>query len=511
MVERKVYYKIQELKSMGYSDRRAARELDVDRETIKKYRAMDEETYIKYTLDSKNRGKMLDPYRDKIETMITEHPDIPASVIYDQLLEADTLFEASKRTVRMFVADLRTELGLPTQKMIRQFCEVEELPPGFQAQVDMGEQLMRDAYGSKVRVYIFAMVMSHSRQKFVFFQLKPFNGNDFVIAHGLAFSFFGGRTTEIVYDQDRVLAVSENAGNVIFTETFESYKNYAGFSVRLCRGYDPQSKGKIEAVIKFVKNNFLKYRTFIGINELNSGGLKWLDRTANGQKHETTKLIPAHVFADEAKKLKHVPTVSSPIVPSKAIVRPSNVVHYSQNRYQVPRGTYRPGRKAWIDVEGNKIVFTDTETGELLAEHTVAVNVVGKLIPLKTGLDRNRGTKNDEIKAKVLTAFECCPVAADYVEHILKKFPRYNKEQLGIIRKLQEQYSEAELTHAVGYCVDRELYSADEFRATLIYFRNEEPKTHAPSFDLPVKYSSVTAQTRPLSDYCRILEGRQSQ
>jgi len=47
MVERKMYYKIQELKSMGYSDRRVSRELDIDRETVKKYRTMDEEAYIK--------------------------------------------------------------------------------------------------------------------------------------------------------------------------------------------------------------------------------------------------------------------------------------------------------------------------------------------------------------------------------------------------------------------------------------------------------------------------------
>ena len=509
MVERKVYYKIHELKSMGYSDRRAARELDIDRETVRKYHAMDEEAYIQYTLETKTRGKMLDGYREKIEAMLREHTDIPASVVFDQLLETEPAFEPSKRSVRLFVANLRVELGLPTQKMIRQFCEVEELPQGFQAQVDMGEQTMKDPYGAYVKVYIFAMVMSHSRHKFVFFQLKPFNGNEFVMAHDKAFRFFGGRTTEIVYDQDRVLAVSENAGNVIFTEAFEAYKNYAGFSVRLCRGYDPQSKGKIEAVIKFVKNNFLKYRTFFGINELNSAGLKWLDRTANGQKHETTKLIPAHVFAEESKKLKPVPTISAPVVPSQAAVRPSNVIHYKQNRYRVPRGTYQPGRKAWIEVVGDKITFTDTETGELLAEHIVAVNVVGKLIPLKTGLDRNRGTKNDEVKAKVLAKFECCPVAADYVEHILEKFPRYNKEQLGIIRKLQEQYSEAELSRAVEYCVERELYSADEFRATLLYFRSEEPPVYSDAVPLPTKYSTVTAQTRPLSDYCRVLEGGQ--
>lgn len=507
MVEGKMYYKIQELKSLGYSDRRAARELGIDRTTVKKYCNMSEDDFVQYKRESKKRDKMLDAYRASIETALRVHPDIPASVVYDHLLEAEPSFAPSKRSVRLYVSNLREELGLPTQKAIRQFCEVEELPPGFQAQVDLGEQSMRDPYGKYIKVYIFAMVMSHSRQKFVCFQLNPFKAEDFVMAHDLAFRFFGGRTTEIVYDQDRVMTVSENGGNVLYTETFEAYKNYAGFSVRLCRGYDPQSKGKIEAVVKYVKHHFLKYRTFFGISELNSAGLAWLDRAANGQKHETTKLVPAIVFTEEVKHLKDVPTLSAPVPPSEAIIRPTNVVHYKQNRYGVPRGTYQPGRKARIEVIGDKISFTDKETGELLAEHTIAINAVGKLVPLKSGPDRNRGTRNDEVKERILEGFKGCSAAADYVGRILEKFPRYNKEQLSMIRSLQKQYTESELEAAVGYCMERDLYSADEFRATLIYFRGEETISKYGSIKLPEKYSAVHAQIRPLSDYSRIVEG----
>lgn len=118
--------------------------------------------------------------------------------------------------------------------------------------MDLGQEITKDAYGKKVKVYIFAMVMSASRQKYIHFQLTPFTSQTFVEAHDKAFNYFGGRTTEIVYDQDRVMVVSENSGDIIFTEKFESYRNYAGFSVHLCRGYDPESKGKIEAVIKYI-------------------------------------------------------------------------------------------------------------------------------------------------------------------------------------------------------------------------------------------------------------------
>jgi len=167
-----------------------------------------------------------------------------------------------------------------------------------------------------------------------------FNARELVSADDLAFRYFGGRTTEIVYDQDRVMAVSENAGDLILTEVFAAYSQYAGFSVHLCRGHNPQSKGKIEAVIKYVKNNFLTCREYPGVSRLNSDGLSWLERTANEKKHETTKMVPNRVFLEESKHLRPVPTLSEPVPPQTAIIRPTNVIHYRQNRYSVPTGRF---------------------------------------------------------------------------------------------------------------------------------------------------------------------------
>ncbi len=65
----------------------------------------------------------------------------------------------------------------------------------------MGQKVMTDPFGSKIKIYIFAMVMSMSRKKFVYFQDHPFSASEFVEAHDLAFKYYGGRTQEIVYDQ----------------------------------------------------------------------------------------------------------------------------------------------------------------------------------------------------------------------------------------------------------------------------------------------------------------------
>ena len=43
-----------------------------------------------------------------------------------------------------------------------------------------------------------------------------------------AFTFYGGRPLELVYDQDRILTVSENHGDIIYTEGFSKRKRQIG-------------------------------------------------------------------------------------------------------------------------------------------------------------------------------------------------------------------------------------------------------------------------------------------
>ena len=60
MISSRMYYKIQELKTLRYSERRTARELGIDRATAKKYGAMDEEDYLQYKEESREPGRVLE-------------------------------------------------------------------------------------------------------------------------------------------------------------------------------------------------------------------------------------------------------------------------------------------------------------------------------------------------------------------------------------------------------------------------------------------------------------------
>jgi hypothetical protein len=380
--------------------------------------------------------------------------------------------------------------------------EVEEKPAGQQAQVDMGQMVMNDPYGKKVKIYIFAMVMSLSRKKFVYFQDHAFNGREFIEAHDRAFKYYGGRTEEIVYDQDRVMSVSENAGDLILTEAFEAYRKYAGFSLRLCRAHDPESKGKIESVVKYVKGNFLPCRVYHGISALNSEGLAWLDRTANAKVHETTKMIPDVAFVEETRYLKAVASLGTATSPKEAIIRKTNVVHYKQNRYQVPKGTYQPGRMARIEIdEATHVVsFYDAKTGELLAVHQEEIGK-GRLVQLPKNADRLQGSNYKPMKEKLLPLIGDLASCVSYMDKLIEKYPRYARDQLRILYDCVSKHSTKELEEAIEYCFSRDLISANDLRDTLAYFRHEEAKITPKPITLPPKYQVVNPKVRSISAY----------
>lgn len=104
---------------------------------------------------------------------------------------------------------------------------------------------------------------------------------------------------KIIYDQDKVLIVNENLGDVLLTREFHAFVNEQHFQPVFCRKSDPESKGKIENVVKYVKYNFLRGRTFHSIDQLNKEALEWLERTGNGNEHSLTHLIPSEEFQIE--------------------------------------------------------------------------------------------------------------------------------------------------------------------------------------------------------------------
>ena len=502
------YMKIQQLKRDHLNKSQVSRRLGLDVKTVNKYWDMTPEEYEATLQSSRVRMKKADIFKDRVLAWLEENPDMSSSQIYDWLKErygADAI-PFKKRSFRTYISFLREEYDIPKPRKTRDYEAVEDPPMGKQAQVDLGEILLETTDGHHRKVYGFGMVMANSRHKYIEWILHPWTTSDFVSAHIRAFQFYGGRPEEIVYDQDKVLAISENNGDIILTEGFQNYVNSVGFRVVLCRGADPESKGRIESVIKYAKRGFAAHRKLGNIDDFNDDCIAWLERTGNAEVHGTTKKIPAEVFATEKEYLIPVAEYASQPAANDSItygIRKDNSVLYKSNRYRVPLGTYKPGKRANVTVEDGIVIITDAVTRVEYARHPLSMGK-GELIGEPT---RNRGDKSKttlELEAIVENLFGGGDDIHNYLTRIHVDKTRYYRDQLCAIKKLFSEWDKDLIFRALTYCIEHELYSASDLTsaiahlATLEVAKTDQPR-NPPS--IPKKYRQAGPPVRPLSEY----------
>ena len=291
-----MYYEVQSLKKLGLNVSQIARKLNICRNTVYLYLDVTPEDIERLNQDGQTRRKKLDTHQPQILEWLKQYPDLSAAQVHDWLEEhIRGPIKISEGTFRNYVRYLRQEHNIPKIVQRRDYESQEDPPMGDQAQMDFGEKKLLDANGKLVRLWFIAFVLSNSRYKYVEWLARPFTTQDVIEAHENAFEYYGGMPKEIVYDQDHLILVSENHGDLILTKEFAKYNEIRKFKIYMCRKQDPESKGRIENVVGYVKKNFARNRVYYHIDKLNEQCLAWLARTGNGKVHNTTKKIPACV------------------------------------------------------------------------------------------------------------------------------------------------------------------------------------------------------------------------
>ena len=505
-----MYNSIHSLKNQGFSKRQVAERLGINFRTVSKYLSMTPEEFNEKTLNRERRRNLV-LYEGVVVDWLKRYPDMSAAQVLDWLKEHYQVIVA-ERTVRRFVEKLRSKYSIPKVKgNDRQYEAIEDPPMGQQMQVDFGIAWVFDFYKrSHRKLYCMAAVLSHSRYKWGFWYAQPPTAIQFTQSLQACFEHMGGMPKEIVFDQDRLLAVDENYGDVIYTREFEQFRLSSGFEVYLCRGADPESKGRVEAVVKYFKRNFAKNRQIVSIDLWNEGFEDWLLRTGNAMVHGTTKKIPAEVFEQERLFLKPVPCtdkVYDTILPRD--VHKNNTVFFEGNRYTVPLGTYTPGRKVSLDVDGNKLIIRDNLDGYLIAEHTLSSGK-GELVK-NNNHRRDTSQKLDGIQEKLLKAFEYSDEAQVFLTQIRKLKARYARDQFSLIEKALSEHGQAAIEKALNYCMTHSLFSAVEFKNAVIYFEGRaetelEELSKYPNVTV-LKTAAAIAKKRALSEYGRAMKG----
>ena len=461
-----MWYKVKELKSKGLHCAQIARELGLHRHTVEKYVKMSLEEFQASEAYERDFKYKLDIFEEEVKNELIRAPYLSSRQVHDHLREHHTDFPTvSEKTVFNFVMRIRDKYRI-SKTYEEAFRPMEKLPesaPGVSMQADFGEYWMHRDDTRRVKVYFFAAVMSHSRHKFAYFSKTPFTSELAIYAHQLAFQFYGGKPKEIVYDQDKVFIHNENLGDVVLTKAFQAFVSSEHFQCVFCRKSDPQSKGKVENVVKYIKYGFLRGREFTNIEMLNESAIRWLARTANGLPHSTTKRIPAEAFKEEQPYL--APYTGTPLHPQDGmkeyLVRRDNTINFHSHFYNVPTGTFNgDGTFVWVCVKDDHVEIYNNETGKMLVRHPVA-HIPGEAI-LDETIQRSKLPSRKELENYILSYLDGNALVAMWLKNLYETKPRYYRANISRINAELESFLPEALIKSFEVCLDKGDYNAND-------------------------------------------------
>ncbi len=480
----------------GLGKKAIARELNISVNTVRKYLAMDEASISRY-LDNPSRHKQLDAYRDYIIHLLETFPQLSAVKVQRKLQAKYPELSLSSRTVRRYVQQLKASVA---SKQVRYYQPVLDHVPGEQCQVDPGELRGVLINGVETTVYFVVFVLSYSRLMYVALSDRAINTECFIRMHDAAFRYFGGVTAECVYDQTKLVVIDEQYRELTLNAHFHEYATHAGFRIQACEGYDPESKGKVEAGVKYVKGNALYGEVFDSWSSLEYFVADWLDTTANTRVHATTGEVPQQYY-DQQERSQMKPYCSPAIVQpdGHSMTRKADktgLISYRSNKYSVPMAYQRS--QVGVEETGQQLHIVDLVNHERIASHSLSGGK-GEIIK-NTDHYRDKQLRIEQLEQQLIELIgEAFSVT---VSRLLKEsLPKHHKDQLAGVVSLFKQYQSLDPTLLETLC-QRPRLTATRIRDFLqAYQSSPERLNKAPSHENPEPIAS-----EPLAAYAALAQ-----
>jgi transposase len=243
------------------------------------------------------RTSACEPLRELIQAKLQD--ELSAQRIYQDLV-VEHGYQGSYYSVRRLVKKLEARSPLPFRRM--------ECPPGFEAQVDYGTGApITTPEGKRRRTHVFRIVLSHSRKGYSEVSYRQ-TTEDLLRALENAFGHFQGVPCTIVIDNLKAGVKHADWYDPELQPKLRSFCEHYGTAILPARPYMARHKGKIERGIGFVKDNGLKARTFVSLEEQNSHLAQWEHTIADKRLHGTIRQQVGEVFAAaERPALKPLP------------------------------------------------------------------------------------------------------------------------------------------------------------------------------------------------------------
>jgi transposase len=378
---------ILQMRQDGLSVRQISKLTGLDRKTVRKYEL---DPQIPQYGPRQQRPSKLSPFEAYIEQRLKEGV-WNTVVLLRELCERG--YMGGYTILRSYVAPRRQQAYAAA---VRRF----ETAPGQQAQVDWGSVGSVQTEDSRRSLSAFVITLGHSRALFADICQDERLPN-FLRMHEEAFFQLGGVPKEILYDRLKTaLTGADERGELIWNPTFLDFARYWGFVPRVCQGYRPQTKGKVESGVKYLKGNFLCGRSASSVEDLRMQLKVWLAEVANQRVHGTTHRVIALAHEEEKPYLHPIGSHRAFPLPEelfeKRRVARDCYISYHSNRYSVPSEAV--GKDVVVQERSGKLEVT---LGlRRLAEHTLCdekhrvITVAAHLAGIELGAGGRSQQKN---------------------------------------------------------------------------------------------------------------------
>jgi transposase len=270
----------------------------------------------------------LDPYARFVDETLSRYPRLRATRVHEMLHARG--YRGSVVQVRRLVRRLR-----PRQAP-EAFLRLETMP-GEQGQVDWGSFGHVQVGRAKRALSAFVMVLSWSRAMHVTFTLDQ-RLESFLLGHVDAFAYFGGAPRVILYDNLKSAVLERHRESIRFHPRLIELCSHYHFEPRPCAVARGNEKGKVERLIRFLRDRFFAARSFRDVDDLNAQFHAWRESFAHARDCPgTPELTVAQALVDERKVLLALPQepfATDVIVALRAQKTP--YLRFDQNDYSIP-------------------------------------------------------------------------------------------------------------------------------------------------------------------------------
>lgn len=305
------------------------------------------------------RSCLLDPYKARIDTLLAQYPELSAVRIHQEIARGPEGYTGSVITVRRYLRSIRPPGG-------RVYQEVH-YEPAQAMQVDWGECGHVLIGKTTRRVSVFVAVLCYSRMIYIEFTLAQRKAEFYrAIVHAL--EFFGGSPRGLIVDNLKAAVINGSGRSACFHPEFLALCGHYYVQPIACPRRDPESKGIVEASVRYVKRNALAGRgdELVRFEDYVAFAPRWRDDVANVRLHETTRERPIDRFQHERSLLHALPAVpfdTDEIV--AAVVSPHARIAFDANRYSVPPHLVRQTVTVRADDQAVRILHQ----GQVVAQH----------------------------------------------------------------------------------------------------------------------------------------------